>query len=142
MVARTSYTILCQPIWEPMLLFTVAHELQKQQAGYALVSASEVAGVAECATIWHIYIDPKQRRKGYATALIAGLQHKFQLIVTGATTKEGRELCLACGFKLEVAMFRNQEDRLIWRKEPDSAKGTGAEAQTGGGGQRPDGQAG
>lgn len=102
---------------EVAVLAATARELVNRTDGRA----------ARAAEIWSIFVWPKQRKKGYATALIRFLQGKeterfmptsetmaakpFEFVLTqwSATTPVMRKTLLKCGFIKE-------QDSLIWRK--------------------------
>ena len=65
------------------------------------------------AILWHIFIKPDYRRKGYASNLIKAAQCVFTEIITDWESEGGHALCTKMGF----VKRKNVEDlRLIWRK--------------------------
>ena len=62
-----------------------------------------------------IYIYKEEhRRQGAADDLMEFITHAFKKIMTGTSTKEGRELCYKWGFKMEII---NKTKYLIYKKE-------------------------
>lgn len=89
------------------------NEEKTELAGYCLITAtvkakktaiqlfgSSVESYKEAA-IWHIYVDQKYRRKGYAKSLITAIKANFDTIHTQALTPEGKKLLMATGFTRE-----------------------------------------
>jgi len=65
------------------------------------------------AILWHIWIDPLYRRKGYASHLIKEIQAHFKEIATDSTSSQGLALCLKSGLKKRDTSYLN----LFWKKE-------------------------
>jgi hypothetical protein len=90
----------------------------KDAVGQAIVVQEEGE-----ALLLHIEVREDLRRRKLATSLIEAMKTKFDSIVTGHSTKEGRELCLACGFEWEGGVFKNRPKMLVWRKPNEEEKG-------------------
>lgn len=51
------------------------------------------------ATLWHIYVARNERRKGNAARIIDFLKKENDVIITGATTREGTFMLKSQGFE-------------------------------------------
>jgi ribosomal protein S18 acetylase RimI-like enzyme len=102
--------------------YFVWSEDKNNLAGYCLVTVNEkqasiigappIRGVA----IWHIHVDPKYRRQGYAGTLLIALKHSFSTIFTEALSDESRCLLRKHGF--------NKEGKYYYWRRPKEFDGT------------------
>ena len=69
--------------------------------------------------VWHIYVDDKCRKQGYATALLKELQKRYLRIQSQIASKAGRDAFLKNGFRMVSALHRKDEDELVWEKGKD-----------------------
>jgi len=92
------------PITQPPVQYVVFEEGGKKIAGYCLITASLEAPIIiggspiKTAAIWHIYVDPDFRKKGYARNLISALKVTYGHIYSQGTTPDGRKLLIDNSF--------------------------------------------
>lgn len=70
-------------------------------------------GDGEQAILWHIFIDPKYRRKGYGTALIDHAKMRWKEIATDYENENGHSFSLKNGFESRKADLL----RLVWKRK-------------------------
>jgi len=58
-----------------------------------------------------------ERRKGAASEVIELMQYRYPKIITGISTKAGRELCLKHNFQWIKSTHKKQPDFLFWEKD-------------------------
>lgn len=109
------------PIAQPPVQYVIFDESGKTMAGYCLITASMeksaiIGGTPKkTAAIWHIYVEPKFRKLGYAKNLLDALKIHYDHIYSFAATDEGRKVMLNNGFArdksgdTDLKMYR-------WRK--------------------------
>lgn len=89
----------------PLLMRIYTHD-GDAQAGYCLITAdrvktSEIIGAPErrVTTLWHIYVDNKYRRQGYAHRLLHAVKQGTDEIVVYAISRISEKLFVSSGFK-------------------------------------------
>lgn len=70
-------------------------------------------GVDHQAILWHIYVDKKYRRQGFASAILDHAKQVWEEIATDWTSGAGHDLCIKNGFQLRKADML----RLIWKRK-------------------------
>jgi GNAT superfamily N-acetyltransferase len=87
--------------------------------GWALLTGDENA--PDEAILWDIFVRDRYRRRGYGRRLIGALQSRYRRILTqyekGVVNSAGVRLCLACGFQMKPALFKNHPPWLIWERK-------------------------
>jgi ribosomal protein S18 acetylase RimI-like enzyme len=78
--------------------------------GYVLVTHEGPEAI-----MWNIYVDPKFRKRGYASRLIDALKGTYDYILTSYTSEHGKRLCQANGFK-----FDPKTNFLEWSRKNDA----------------------
>lgn len=103
------------PIIQPPIQYLIWAEDQNNLAGYCLITAEikqpRLFGSrpSKEANIWHIYTDPKYRRRGYAADLLLALKQHYDVIRTEGLTDESRYMLKKNGFVKDGKHF-------IWRR--------------------------
>jgi ribosomal protein S18 acetylase RimI-like enzyme len=91
-------------------LFTIQIPDENVNAGHALfLHDSE-----DRAILWHIYVLPAYRERGFAKNLLQAAQKIYKEIITDWTSTAGENLCRSMGF---INRKNAGDFRLIWRKE-------------------------
>jgi ribosomal protein S18 acetylase RimI-like enzyme len=91
------------PIPDPVVQYLIYSDDGTEPAGYAVITARMVKNpitgkqIRE-SSLWHIQIQPKYRRQGYARCLIEALKGTFDEIFTQALTDESKKLLMNTGF--------------------------------------------
>lgn len=100
-----------QPIDMVPVKYTIWNEEGTAQAGYAMVTGVKKVPnnkyeetIREC-WLWHIYIDHKYRRKGYAKKLLETIKAHHDVVITDTTTESGRSLLIRNGFNQNGNMW-------------------------------------
>ena len=78
--------------------------------GYCIISARMTEQGPEAA-LYHIYVNPDVRQKGYGRDLLAAVKVHYSSIYTDALSRSGKKLLLSCGFT------RDSEGTFRWNKE-------------------------
>lgn len=65
------------------------------------------------AILWHVYVKPEYRRKGFARDIIEHAKVRWNEIATDWETEAGHAFCLACGF----VSHKTDLLRLVWKRE-------------------------
>ncbi len=109
------------PITQLPVQYVIFDDEGKEIAGYCLITGDvrnkktdilQLHPTAyKVAAIWHIYVDPRFRRKQYGKCLVEALKATYDEVYTQALTDEGKKLLMACGFvrqdgEDELKMFR------------------------------------
>lgn len=97
-------------------IFTIELVDEKVNVGTALFLQHEPSGEA---VLWHIFIKPEFRRRGFASDLIKASQRVYNTIITDWESEGGHALCTKCGFVKRKGV---EDLRLIWRKEAKDEK--------------------
>jgi ribosomal protein S18 acetylase RimI-like enzyme len=101
------------PIAQLPVQYIIFDDEGKEIAGYCLITGNVRKGKSDIlqlhpttykeAVIWHIYIDPKNRRKAYGRCLVEALKNHYDEVYTQALTDDSKKLLMACGFVREDA---------------------------------------
>lgn len=109
------------PITQLPVQYVIFTDEGKEIAGYCLITGDVRMGSKDIlqlhpvqrkiSAIWHIYVDPKLRRQGYAKCLIGALKATYDEVYTQALTDDGKKLMMAEGFVKEdgdegIKMYR------------------------------------
>lgn len=91
------------PIPDPVVQYLIYDDDGTEPAGYVIITARMVKHPITDkpmreASIWHIQIQNKYRRQGYARCLIEALKGTFDEIFTQALTDESKKLLMNTGF--------------------------------------------
>lgn len=70
-------------------------------------------GDGDQAILWHIYVDKKYRRKGFATAIIEHAKVNWKEIATDWESEAGHDFCIKNGFKTRQTDML----RLVWKRK-------------------------
>ena len=95
----------------PFVTILVQHVIWNEEktelAGYCLITGKVdrdgkiMIKETKTATLWHIYVDQKYRRKGYARALMDSIKSTYDVIRSQALTPEGKKLLMNTGFVID-----------------------------------------
>jgi len=102
-----NYNIEILPFETIIVQHVIWNENKTELAGYCLITGQvERSGKilikeTKIATLWHIYIDAKYRRKGYARALLDSVKVTYDVVRSQALTPEGKKLLMNTGFVVE-----------------------------------------
>jgi GNAT superfamily N-acetyltransferase len=118
---KASRHVECLPINKLPVLYSIfLDEDETVVAGYALITGDVIQkplhfGKYKTALIWHLYVEPQNRRKGYAKYLIAALKATYDEIWTQVLSgEEVAKLLFGCGF---VPEKKGEQDFVVWYKE-------------------------
>jgi GNAT superfamily N-acetyltransferase len=78
--------------------------------GNALFLHNEYGGQA---ILWHIFVRPEYRKKGFGKALIDHAKIRWSEIATDWEGESGHEFCLKCGFQSR----KTDMLRLVWKRK-------------------------
>lgn len=96
---------------ESVVYFIFAPEKRKTAIGKALI----IEDGREC-LLWDIEIEPRYRKKGLASALLTGIKHNHDSIVTSWKSEAGNQMCLKNDFFYEESPS-GKAKQLVWRRE-------------------------
>ena len=121
-----NYHIDILPFVTILVQHVIWNEDKTELAGYCLITGKVdrdgkiMIKETKTATLWHIYVDQKYRRKGYARALMDSIKSTYDVIRSQALTPEGKKLLMNTGFVID-----GEEDGIKnfkWEKTEQKAK--------------------